>query len=127
MTVIDIGANVGAHTLFFAKAVGPAGRVFAFEPQRMAVTRSYAAISRLTCSITSLPFMPDWEPGWQHRCAGDRLCAWRQLRGCALGKGSGEDVPLRTLDSFELAACDLIKIDVEGNGTVGSRRRSIGN
>jgi FkbM family methyltransferase len=30
--VLDIGANVGAHTLPLAVAVGPEGRVFAFEP-----------------------------------------------------------------------------------------------
>jgi FkbM family methyltransferase len=28
----DIGANIGAHTLGLARAVGPNGRVFAFEP-----------------------------------------------------------------------------------------------
>lgn len=30
--VIDIGAHIGYYTLLFAKAVGPCGRVFAFEP-----------------------------------------------------------------------------------------------
>lgn len=30
--VLDIGANIGAHTLQLAKLVGPAGRVLAFEP-----------------------------------------------------------------------------------------------
>lgn len=30
--VLDIGANVGAHTLPLARAVGPTGRVVAFEP-----------------------------------------------------------------------------------------------
>ena len=29
---IDIGANIGAHTLVMARAVGPGGRVLAFEP-----------------------------------------------------------------------------------------------
>src|SRR5207302_10135517 len=30
--VLDIGANIGAHTLRFAKRVGPMGKVYAFEP-----------------------------------------------------------------------------------------------
>lgn len=32
MTVLDIGANIGFHTLLFARAVGPSGHVWAFEP-----------------------------------------------------------------------------------------------
>src|SRR5437867_4319614 len=32
MTVYDIGANRGQMTLFFSRAVGPAGMVVAFEP-----------------------------------------------------------------------------------------------
>ncbi len=32
MSVLDIGANIGFHTLLFARAVGPSGRVWAFEP-----------------------------------------------------------------------------------------------
>lgn len=34
--VLDIGANVGAHTLPFARLVGPNGRVIAFEPTQWA-------------------------------------------------------------------------------------------
>jgi FkbM family methyltransferase len=33
MQVVDIGANIGLYTLLFAKVVGNAGRVFAFEPE----------------------------------------------------------------------------------------------
>src|SRR5262249_49184020 len=33
--VMDIGANIGAHTLVMAKRVGPTGKVLAFEPQRV--------------------------------------------------------------------------------------------
>ena len=31
-TVIDVGANIGCHTIIMADAVGPNGRVLAFEP-----------------------------------------------------------------------------------------------
>lgn len=39
MTVLDIGANVGAHTLPLARLVGPTGRVVAVEPTDWAVER----------------------------------------------------------------------------------------
>ncbi len=32
-SVVDVGANIGYYTLRFARAVGPTGRVFAFEPE----------------------------------------------------------------------------------------------
>jgi FkbM family methyltransferase len=35
-TVVDVGANVGYHTLVMASLVGPSGHVFAIEPQRKA-------------------------------------------------------------------------------------------
>ena len=35
MVAVDAGANIGTHTVCFARAVGPTGRVFAFEPQRV--------------------------------------------------------------------------------------------
>lgn len=32
MTVLDVGANIGFHTLYFAELVGKSGKVIAFEP-----------------------------------------------------------------------------------------------
>ena len=33
--VVEVGANIGAHTVFLAHRSGPAARVLAFEPQRI--------------------------------------------------------------------------------------------
>mgnify|MGYP001597692068 FL=1 len=44
-TVLDIGANIGAHTLFFARAVGTQGRVIAFEPTAYAYRKLIRNIS----------------------------------------------------------------------------------
>jgi FkbM family methyltransferase len=38
-TILDIGANVGAHTLFLARLCGAAGRVVAFEPTQYAFNK----------------------------------------------------------------------------------------
>jgi len=38
-TVLDVGANVGAHTLHLARLVGEKGRVIAFEPTDYAISK----------------------------------------------------------------------------------------
>jgi FkbM family methyltransferase len=37
--VIEVGANIGAHTLLMAKMVGPGGFVYAFEPTEFALLK----------------------------------------------------------------------------------------
>jgi FkbM family methyltransferase len=37
--VLDIGANIGVHTLLLADAVGPSGQVLAFEPTDFAIQK----------------------------------------------------------------------------------------
>jgi FkbM family methyltransferase len=37
--VLDIGANIGVHTLLLADAVGPSGRVLSFEPTDFAIQK----------------------------------------------------------------------------------------
>src|SRR5690348_2077690 len=43
--VLDIGANIGAHTLTLAKLVGSAGKVFAFEPTDFAFEKLQTNLS----------------------------------------------------------------------------------
>ena len=44
-TVVDIGANIGAHTLHLARAVGPGGRVLAVEPTAYAFGKLLANLA----------------------------------------------------------------------------------
>ena len=114
-TVIDVGANIGTHTLAFARMVGPQGVVYAFEPQRIifqmlcanlalnsvANVRAFQAPLGSRSGSASVP-VPDY----------DRP---NNFGGLSLNNStSGEIVRLLTLDELHLKSCHLIKIDVEG-------------
>ncbi len=47
-TVLDVGANVGYLTRFFARITGPSGRVYAFEPNPITFSLLQANIASLT-------------------------------------------------------------------------------
>ena len=114
--VLDIGAHVGAHTLVFARAVGPAGGVLSFEPQR--------PIFLCLCANVALN-------GFEHvytyhaavgAQAGEitvpRLdyAAEANFAGLELGAGglAGEKTPVIAIDDLGLEQCHFVKIDVEG-------------
>ncbi len=115
MIVLDIGANIGAHTLYFANKVGLTGAVIAFEPQRVIfqtlcanmalnnVTHAicfHAAVSKDNGSIM-IPSLDYHREG--------------NYGGLSLGQfQQGESVQVMTIDSMQLPQCQFMKIDVEG-------------
>lgn len=114
--VLDIGANIGAHTLYFSQAVGEQGMVLAFEPQRIVFQTLCAnlALNAVTNVHThQLALGPQAGsvsiPPIDYNKVGN-------FGGISMNnsQASGEKVPMATLDSFNLAHCHLIKIDVEG-------------
>jgi len=115
MLVVDAGANIGAHTVEFARLVGPKGTVYAFEPQRLVFQTLCAnlAINQLTNvfarqvavgNISGTIKVPDFHPGKIANFGGVALGAYEK----------GEDVPLIRLDDLELPQCNFIKVDIEG-------------
>jgi FkbM family methyltransferase len=115
MVAVEVGANIGAHTVFLAKAVGPSGQVLAFEPQRIVFQTLCANVA-----LNNLTNVRTW-----HAAAGESpgeivvpmLDYHRESNFGGVGLGGhayGERVPLVTLDSLQLQACHLLKIDVEG-------------
>jgi len=113
--VLDIGANIGTHTLFFARQVGPVGEVVAVEPQRIVFQTLCAnmALNSVT-NVRCLPFAAGAEPG---EIAVPRVDYARSgnFGGLSVGgSADGERVKVITLDELNIPHCRLIKLDVEG-------------
>ncbi|MDH3584512.1 MAG: FkbM family methyltransferase, partial [Phycisphaerae bacterium] len=115
MVVLDIGANIGAHTVVFARTVGAGGMVLAFEPQRFLfqILCGNMALNRLAnvrCHHAAV--------GREHgRITVPRLDydAEENFGGLSLGHSdSDESVEAVTIDGLGLPACDFMKVDVEG-------------
>lgn len=116
-TAIDIGANIGWHTLGLARAVGPEGRVIAFEPRQP--TRDYLASTVVQNGlIDRVKLFPCglWDEdaelalGWEHDTTNPgHSFITRDQSGYALQK-----VQLKRLDDVASGPVDFIKIDVEG-------------
>jgi FkbM family methyltransferase len=112
---LDVGANIGAHTVPLAQLAGPTGFVVAFEPQPV--------LHQILCAnlaVNSIPNVRTYAMALGH-CQGTcRLPALDYTRPNNFGGVSmdlvaeGELVPLGTLDDFGLERVDFIKLDVEG-------------
>jgi FkbM family methyltransferase len=114
--VLDVGANIGTHTVAFAKHVTPSGAVVAFEPQRLQF--------QLLCANVALNALVNV------KCVN---AAASDARGEVLipaidptqaanfgalkseGHAAGERTDALRIDDIQLGRCNLIKIDVEGH------------
>jgi FkbM family methyltransferase len=125
-TVFDIGANIGAHTLHLANAVGAKGCVFAFEPTNFAfdkLTRNLALNPDLGRLVTANQVFLVDDLGTQRQP--EIYSSWPLEGGAGrhpkhLGRReSTSKASVDTLDSFvarhEIKRVDLIKIDVDGH------------
>jgi FkbM family methyltransferase len=116
MNVIDIGANVGDVTAIAAEAVGPSGRVIAYEP------------SPLTALALQARFRQHSQVDLRAVAIADRVehaafyvdpskSTSSTLYSGAIGPDrAAVDVPVTTLDNELplLPAIDLIKVDAQG-------------
>ena len=123
--VLDIGANIGAHTLNFAHLVGVTGRVFAFEPTDFAfskLNRNLNLNPNLAARVTAFQCFLASKDG--EVTSAPIYSSWPLLRGENLHqKHLGRSMPSakscqRTLDSI-LAEhgqpkIHFVKLDVDG-------------
>ena len=113
--VLDVGAFIGSHTVFFAQKVAPSGRVYAIEPQRHAfqLLCGNVAINALT-NVTALPCLAGRESGYRRLAEVSQTVEGNFGATRAVMVPHGEPTRVIRIDDLELARCDLMKIDVEG-------------
>ncbi|WP_181707942.1 FkbM family methyltransferase [Chthonobacter rhizosphaerae] len=112
-TVVDAGANIGSHSIFFAVIMG-ARKIYAFEPNPPAygiLTRN-VELNKLNDRI-DVHKVGLGDENAKGRNLGGRL---NNLGGNRLKNDESGDVLIRRLDDFAFPQVDLIKIDVEGRG-----------
>jgi FkbM family methyltransferase len=125
MTVLDVGANVGAHTLSLARLVGPTGRVHAFEPTAFAyrkLLRNLSLNPELASRVTTHQCFLTRETSHgppQHVYSSWPLVGSRNVHPKHRGQEkSTSGAQATTLDRIILEhgepAVDVIKIDVDG-------------
>jgi FkbM family methyltransferase len=112
---LDIGANIGVHTIVLSRLAGPGGVVLAFEPQRLVFQALCANLALNQCANVyacqeavgnedGTIAVPSLDPAQQNNFGGLSLAA----------RESGEPVRLKKVDSLQLPACHFLKVDVEG-------------
>lgn len=104
-TVVDIGAFIGDHTIYYANAVGSTGSVVAFEPNQISFDCLVHNMSRynwvkcmalgVSDSSHNIEILIDKNVGASHAV-------------------NGGNIPCIALDSLNLEACNFMKIDCEG-------------
>jgi len=119
--VLDIGAHIGVHTVYLAQAVGPEGRVLAFEPQRI--------LFQTLCGNLALSNIRNahcWNMAVGAQAGTITLPPFdclqpEQIAGAPLGIDADDEeldsVPLITIDSLKLPQCHLINIGTDGMET----------
>jgi FkbM family methyltransferase len=116
MVTLDIGANVGCHTLRLATLVGEPGQVIAFEPtdwafkklERNVALNSFRNIALEKMALadrTSRQTQVNFKSSWK-------------LHGDTPGGNSVDIVNMMTLDEYvttkQITRLDFIKLDVDG-------------
>lgn len=120
--VVEVGANIGAHTLGLARHVGPGGRVIAAEPQpivfqtlcgNMAIN-SITNVDCLNLALSDAPghvTVPIVDYAGQGNFGGISM----QHAPDVASRSPGHHVEARRLDDvFDYPRLKLLKVDVEG-------------
>lgn len=111
--VVDVGAGIGCHVVAMGGMVGPTGTIHAFEPERH-------SFHRLCANVT----LNNLRNVYCHRSAvgsADGTGLISEVDCSVRGNfgnrrlGTGDPVPVKTVDSLNLPSLKLLKIDTNGS------------
>ncbi|MDX2272570.1 MAG: FkbM family methyltransferase [Cyanobacteriota bacterium] len=121
MTVIDVGANVGAYTFLAARLVSPLGQVYAIEPTSNCVNclRQTIQLNQLENCVTVIESAAGQEDGEIFLLAEEASVFNRVVTENEVAEHQRSyKVPLLTLDTLwqqnGRMSVDLLKVDAEG-------------
>jgi len=119
MKVVDAGANIGLHSLFFSKRVGKGGKIYAFEPSTKIFSRLMAHIrDNQLKNIEGFCLALGAKQGTAVVMDNEQDTSRTFLRSDLSDRAETSTVTVETLDSFAkvrgLGKIDFLKIDVEG-------------
>jgi FkbM family methyltransferase len=115
----DVGANIGAHTVWLSKKVGATGRVVTFEPQRVIHQMLCANLALNGCENVYALWAAAGSKGGSARVPRLDYRAENNFGGIPLAPANSTDdisegVPAMRIDDVHVPRCDFVKIDVEG-------------
>ena len=113
--VLDVGANIGTSAVAFARAVGPTGKVFAFEPQPAVynVLCANLALNGLR-NVTPYPYAVGRQQGVAYLPPVDYAEPGNYGAVSLAGGETPEEVGIVPLDGLGFPPVTLLKVDVEG-------------
>jgi len=117
-TVLDLGANIGAHTVSISRLIGEKGVVLAFEPERnnFYTLAGNIAINNIKNAVVFQMAIGDQKG--EISVPELDFAKTTNFGGLELSKEAKYDrsynVPLETIDNLKLNKLNFMKIDVEG-------------
>lgn len=128
MTILDVGANIGAHSFFMAQNAGPKGHVYAFEPASYAF-KKLQTNAKLNPHLNVTLINAGLSDKEIKNLACTTFSSWRIDQSNKAGtidhnvmkhaKGRKDHINLIPLDIWaqrqEIEKIDLIKLDIDGN------------
>ena len=113
--IIDVGANIGSHTLRYSRFIGNNGKIYSFEPQKKVYDCLLKTINKNNLKnvvhYNNAVGNTNTKGSLQNIDYNSRKLI--NIGGISLGLGV-ETTEIKTIDSYNFKNIGFIKIDVEG-------------